>query len=39
MCAHSETEMAEKRNPFERQVKSLYREVTLPTLGVKMPGT
>ena len=38
MHSHFETKMAEKRNPFGRQVKSLYREVSLPTLGVEMPG-
>ena len=31
--AHFETKIAEKLNPFGRQGKSLYREVSLPTLG------
>ena len=38
MYAHFETKIAEKLNPFGRQVKSLSREVSLPTLGVEMPG-
>ena len=38
MYAHFKNKIAEKLNPFGQQVKSLYKEVSLPTLGIEMPG-